>query len=121
MAKQMHFQSIGVWKRYNGHYVNTCTWNTPEDIFTTDKTMKLIFPLNGNGTAEWEIRVRIWADSYLELSGRQAMLLGRLMDEFPPPEQEEEAEALDQHANATHRSTIEEKAGDLLSDKERKN
>ncbi|MFZ2148977.1 MAG: WecB/TagA/CpsF family glycosyltransferase [Sedimentisphaerales bacterium] len=111
MAQKMHFQSIGVWKRCNGHYVNTCAWNTPEDIFTTDKTMKLILPLNGNGTAEWEIRARIWADSYLELSGRQAMLLGRLMDEFPPPEQEEEAEALDQLASTTRRTTIKEKTG----------
>ncbi|MFH1884015.1 MAG: WecB/TagA/CpsF family glycosyltransferase, partial [Planctomycetota bacterium] len=115
MAKQMHFQSIGVWKRCNGHYVNTRTWNAPEDIFTTDKTMKLILPLNGNGTAEWEIRARIWADSYLELSGRQAMLLGRLMDEFPPPEQEEEAEALDQRASTTRRTTIKEKAGPLTN------
>ncbi|MCH8120944.1 MAG: WecB/TagA/CpsF family glycosyltransferase [Planctomycetes bacterium] len=115
MAKKMHFQSIGLWKRCNGHYVNTCAWNTPENIFTTDKTMKLILPLNGNGTAEWEIRARIWADSYLELSGRQAMLLGRLMDEFPPPEQEEEAEALDQRANTTRRSTIKEKAVPLTN------
>jgi UDP-GlcNAc:undecaprenyl-phosphate GlcNAc-1-phosphate transferase len=121
MAKQMHFQSIGLWKRCSGHYVSTCAWNAPEDISSTDKTIKLILPLHGKGTAEWEIRARIWVDGYLELSGRQAMLLARLMDEFPPPEQEEEAEALDQRANTTRRSTIKEKAEDLLSDKERKN
>ena len=121
MAKKMHFQSIGLWKRSNGHYVNTCAWNAPEDIFTTDKTVKLILPLNGNGTAEWEIRARIWANGYLELTGRQAMLLGRLMDEFPPPEQQEETEALDQRANTTRRSTIKEKAEDLLFDMDHKN
>jgi len=114
MAKKMHFQSIGLWKRSNGHYVNTCAWDTPEDIFTTDKTMKLILPLNGNGTAEWEIRARIWANGYLELTGRQAMLLGRLMDEFPPPESQEETEALDQHANTTLKSTLTEKTGSSL-------
>ncbi len=96
MCKNMRFQSIGLWNRNSGHYLSTCAWNAPEDIFTTDKTVKLILPLHGKGAAEWEIRARIWVDGYLELSGRQAMLLARLMDEFPPPEQEEEAGALDQ-------------------------
>jgi len=114
MARKMRFQSIGLWNRHNGHYENTCAWNAPEDIFTTDKTVKLILPLNGNGTAEWEIRARICVNGYLEVSGRQAMLLGRLMDEFPPPEQEEEAEALDQCASTTRRSTIKEEAGPSL-------
>lgn len=109
MAKKMHFQSIGLWRHCNGHYVRTCLWNVPEDIFTTDKTVKLILPLHGKGAVEREIRARIWVDGYLELSGRQAMLLARLMDEFPPPEQEEEAEALDQGADTTRRSTIKEK------------
>jgi len=109
MCKKMRFQSIGLWNHHNGHYVNTCAWNAPEEIFTTDKTVKLILPLHGNGAAEWEIRARIWVDGYLELSGRQAMLLARLMDEFPPPESQEETEALDQRAGTTRRSTIKEK------------
>jgi len=96
MCKKMRFQSIGLWNRHSGHYLSTCAWNAPEDIFTTDKTVKLILPLHGKGATEWEIRARIWVDGYLELSGRQAMLLARLMDEFPPPEQEEEAQAPDQ-------------------------
>jgi len=114
MAKQMHFQSVGLWKRCSDDYVSTCAWNAPKAKYTTGKTMKLVLPFHGNGTAEWEIRARIWVDGYLELSGRQAMLLARLMDEFPPPEQEEEAEALDQRANTTRQSTIKEKAGPSL-------
>ncbi len=121
MCKKMRFQSIGLWNHHNGHYVSTCAWNAPEGKSTTGETVKLSLPLHGKGAAEWEIRARIWVDGYLELSGRQAMLLARLMDEFPPPEQQEEAETLDQRANTTRRSTIKEKAGDLLSDKERKN
>jgi hypothetical protein len=109
MAKRMRFRDIALWKYCNGHYVSTCVWNMPESKYATGKTMKLVLPLNGKGTAEWEIRARIWVDSCLELSGWQAMLLGRLMDEFPPPEQEKEAEALDQRANTTRRSTIEQR------------
>jgi len=115
MGKQMRFQSIGLWNRRNGHYLSTCVWNAPEGKSTTGETVKLSLPLHGKGAAEWEIRARIWVDGYLELSGRQAMLLARLMDEFPPPEQEEEVEELDQRANTTRLSTIKEKAGPLTN------
>jgi len=111
MAKKMRFRSIGLWNRRNGRYVITRAWNAPGGTFTTGKTVKLTLPLNGNGPAEWEIRACIWADGCLELSGRQAMLLARLMDEFPPPEQQEDAEALDQSANTTSRPKTKEKAG----------
>jgi len=96
MAEQMHFQNIGLWNRRNDHYELTCGWNAPGVMFTTEKTMKLTFPLRGNEQEEWEIRARVWIDGYLELSGRQAMLLARLMDEFPPPELEQEIGALNQ-------------------------
>ena len=97
MGKQMHFQSIALWDRRTGHYVSNCVWNEPEERFTSGRTAELTLPLHGNGAQEWEIRARIWADGYLELSGRQAMLLARLMDEFPPPEQQKKAEAADPH------------------------
>jgi UDP-GlcNAc:undecaprenyl-phosphate GlcNAc-1-phosphate transferase len=93
MGKQMHFQSIALWNRRAGHYVSNCVWNAPEGRFTNGRTAELTLPLHGNGAEEWEIRAHIWADGYLELSGRQAMLLARLMDEFPPPEQQQETEA----------------------------
>jgi len=109
LGKQMRFQSIGLWNCRNGDYVSTYVWNAAEGKSTTGETVKLSLPLHGNGAAEWELRTRIWVDGYLEVSGRQAMLLARLMDEFPPPEQEEEAEALDQRAKTTCRSTIKEK------------
>ncbi|MBA7628439.1 Undecaprenyl-phosphate alpha-N-acetylglucosaminyl 1-phosphate transferase [subsurface metagenome] len=121
LGKQMHFQSIELWKRRNGVYVNTYVWNAPEGKITTDKTVEFSFPLYGNGTAEREIRVRTSVNGYLELNGRQAMLLARLMDGFPPPDKEQESEELDLFNQHDTRSTIKEKAGDLLSDKGRKN
>lgn len=109
MGREMRFQSIGLWNRRNGQYVSTCVWNAPEGKSTNGKTVNLSLPLHGNGAGECEIRACIWADSYLELGGRQAMLLARLIDEFPPPEQEQEAEAPDQPANMTLRTTTKEK------------
>jgi UDP-GlcNAc:undecaprenyl-phosphate GlcNAc-1-phosphate transferase len=86
MARQMHFQSIELWHCRKGDYVSTCAWDAPEERFGVGRTAKLSLPLHANGTARWELRACIWVDGYLELGGRQAMLLARLMDEFPPPE-----------------------------------
>jgi exopolysaccharide biosynthesis WecB/TagA/CpsF family protein len=115
MGKEMRFQSIGLWNRQNGRYVRKCLWNAPEGKSMTGNTINLRLTLNRNEAAECEIRVCILADGYLELGGRQAMLLSRLMDEFPPPEQEKEAEKLDLFSYTKRRPKIEEKAGDLTN------
>ncbi|OHB76972.1 MAG: hypothetical protein A2Z25_02710 [Planctomycetes bacterium RBG_16_55_9] len=88
MAGQMHFQSIGVWNRLDDHYVIIRAWSAPNGIFAAGKTMMLTLPVSKNGEAKWEVRARIWVNGFLELGGRQAMLLARLMDEFPPPQEE---------------------------------
>jgi len=106
MGRQMHFECIGLWSRRNGNYKSICVWNAPEEECSTSETVKLTLPLRGNGTAEWEIRARIGVNGYLELSGRQAMLLARLMDEFPPPEQKEETKPLGKHGSTTDAYTI---------------
>ena len=108
MARQMHFQSLQIWNYRNNHYVMSQAWNTPEGLFAAGKIVKLTLPLHRKGATEWEIRARIWITDFLELSGHQAMLLARLMDEYPPPEPE--AELLDQHAEITVQSKISEKA-----------
>lgn len=92
MGNQMYFRNIGLWHRSNGHYVNVRTWHSPERKFPSNKTARIRLPLRPDDAGEWELRVRIWVNGCLEVGGRQAMLLARLMDEFPPP-QEKEAEA----------------------------
>jgi hypothetical protein len=109
MSEKMHFQTLGLWDCRSGRYIKTCTWDVPQDRFTTGKTAKFTLPIRGNGAAEWEIRAHVSVNGYLELSGWQAMLMARLMDEFPLPEQEE-AEQLELFANATNRSSINKKA-----------
>ena len=91
MGKEMHFQSIGLWDRHNSSYVSGCQWNASAEKFPAGRSVKLGLPLGVNGDGKWEIKASIWADGHLEISGRQGMLLSRLMDEFPPPEQKEEA------------------------------
>ena len=54
-----------------------------------DRTAEFSLPLQKNEASEWEIRARIWINGCLEIGGQQAMLLARIADEFPPPEQEE--------------------------------
>jgi len=108
MARQMRFQSLGVWNRYNNHCIRTQAWNTPEGLFAAGKIMKLTLPLHRNGATEWEIRARIWINDFLELSGHQAMLLARLMDEYPPPGSD--VELLDLPAGASNPSITGEKA-----------
>ena len=100
MGEHMRFQSLGLWHRYNGRYINTCAWNAPQKESGNGRSVKVSLPLDSNGDAECELRACIRADDCLELSGQQAMLLARLIDEFPAPEQEQEAHASDQPRDA---------------------
>ena len=109
MGEHMRFQSLGLWHRDNGRYINTCAWNAPQKESGNGRSVKLSLPLDSNGDPECELRACIRADDCLELSGQQAMLLARLIDEFPAPEQEEEAQASDQPTDTMQRSTIEKK------------
>ena len=113
MGEEMHFQSIGLWNRQNGHCVRKCLWNAPEGRPMTGSTINLRLPINGNGnvTREYEIRARILTDGYLELGGRQAMLLCRLIDEFPPKEQVQGAETSEQPVNIMLQSITTEETG----------
>ena len=91
MGEHMRFQSLGLWHRENGRYINTCAWNAPQKESRNGRTVKLSLPLESNGGPERELRACICADDCLELSGQKAMLLVRLIDEFPPPQQETQA------------------------------
>ncbi len=96
MGEEMRFQSLGLWHRDNGTYVNTCAWNAPQKDSMNGRTVRLSLPLTSNGSPEGELRACICAHDYLELSGRQAMLLTRLIDEFPLPQPQPEAPATGQ-------------------------
>jgi UDP-GlcNAc:undecaprenyl-phosphate GlcNAc-1-phosphate transferase len=110
MGQKMHFQNIGLWNSRSGRYIRTCMWNVPEDKFGTGQTAKFTLPIRGNGSAEWEIRAHASVNGFLELSGRQAMLLARLMDEFPLPDHKEETEQLELFTKVINRSSIKKKA-----------
>jgi exopolysaccharide biosynthesis WecB/TagA/CpsF family protein len=115
MAQQMNFQSLGIWNRHRDHYVLTREWSIPDGSLAVGKTMRLTLPLHENGITKWELRARIWINDFLELSGHQAMLLARLMDEFPPPELEQEAELLDRHSETTVQSEADEIAAESVT------
>lgn len=89
MGGQMYFRSIGLWHRSNGSYVSVRMWSAPGKKFPSERTTQIRLPLSADGTGEWELRARIWVNGNLEVGGRQALLLARLMDEFPPPQEKE--------------------------------
>ena len=109
MAQKMDFRTIGLWNCRIGGYIRTCTWDVSDDKFKTGKTVKFTFPIRGNDSAEWEIRVHASVNGFLELSGRQAMLLARLVDEFPVPKHEEGTEQLELFTYAKNQALIQEK------------
>jgi len=91
MGHQMHFERIELWHHSTSAHENACIWNAPQGEFATGKTAQFNLPIHKEGGARYEVRARIWVNGCLELGGRQAMLLARLMDEFPPPAQNAEA------------------------------
>ncbi len=93
MGGRMHFQSLELWRRQSGQLANVRIWYS--QAAPTGRTAQVGLPLrtNGNGVTGWEMRASIGINGYLELGGRQAMLLARLMDEFPPPEPTQETAA----------------------------
>jgi len=115
MAEQMQFQNIELWSHNNGHLAAKYQRKLSKDENRVCETAEFILPLRKNGSEiALEMKVRIRRSGSLEASCRQVTLLGRLMDEFPPPEQQEEAEALDQRVNSTRQSTIKGEAGSSL-------
>jgi UDP-GlcNAc:undecaprenyl-phosphate GlcNAc-1-phosphate transferase len=92
MGGRMHFQSLELWRRRHGQLASVRAWYSP--VVPAGRTAQVGLPLraSGNGATGWEMRASIAVNGYLELGGRQAMLLARLMDEFPPPEPAQEGE-----------------------------
>jgi exopolysaccharide biosynthesis WecB/TagA/CpsF family protein len=105
MGEQMHFRSLGLSERENGQYVNTCGWNAPQKDSRDGRTVKFSVPLQSNGGPECELRACICVDDYLELSARQAMLLSRLVDEFPLPQRRQDTQPDGRTSDAKLRST----------------
>jgi hypothetical protein len=91
MSDQMHFQSIGLWKRCESEHVRICTWMARSDKFPTRKVTELRLPVSCQGEERWQIRAQVWVNGCLEIGGHEMTLLARLMDEFPPPSSEQEA------------------------------
>ncbi len=85
MGGRMHFQCLELWQRRNGQLANVRVWYSQG--IPTDRTAQVTLPLQSKGDAAtgWEMKATIGINGYLELGGRQAMLLARLMDEFPLP------------------------------------
>jgi len=101
MAAEMGFRSLGLWERENGAFVNTCVWSAQKQDSSVGRILQLSLPVQVKEGLDRELRACIVAQNYLELGGRQAMLLTRLMDEFPMPERRQDRKAGDKTADTT--------------------
>jgi UDP-GlcNAc:undecaprenyl-phosphate GlcNAc-1-phosphate transferase len=110
MGKEMHFQSITLCNHQDDLCVRKCVWDVPQQKFKAGRTIDISLPLDGNGSARYKVKAGILVNGHLEIGGRQVMWLGRLMDEFPPPEQVRQAKTND----------LLVKAGPLLLNTEKK-
>lgn len=100
MAEEMQFRSIKLWDNHSSSCVSGCEWDASAlgKKFGPGRSVELSLPLSENRCLTREIRASIWADGCLEISGRQGMLLSRLLDEFPPPARDENGEMSKQWA-----------------------
>ncbi len=114
MGRQMQFRSVGLWDHNAESFVGTCQWDAPKDN-QTGRYVKLSLPLSAYGEGRWEIRASIWANGCLEVSGRQGMLLSRLMDEFPPPDQDQGIGTSDRRGEMICQPAAEQKVAPLVA------
>lgn len=87
MAKRMQFQNIELCLQGNGR-PETYEWTLSDDDDSDDLTAEFVLPLNERELdITSEMKIKIHRNNSLETTCRQVALLGRLMDEFPPPRQ----------------------------------
>ncbi len=90
MAKQMQFQSMEFCVQNNGHPETKYQWKLSDDENQANQTAEftLLLPENESKMSSQRMKVRIHERSSQETICRKVTLLGRLIDEFPPPWQE---------------------------------
>jgi len=96
MGEEMRFHSIELWNYRDGCCVRKRLWNAPQQKSTAGRIIDISLPLDGNESVQYKVKVGVLVDGHLEMGCRRTMLLGRLMDEFPPPEQNRQAKAEDE-------------------------
>jgi exopolysaccharide biosynthesis WecB/TagA/CpsF family protein len=88
MAKRMQFQNMELCLQDNNRSQTKYQWKLSEDENSDDLTAEFVLPLSeSDSEVASEMKVRIHKNNSLEATCRQVALLGRLMDEFPPPRQ----------------------------------
>lgn len=91
MAKRMQFRNMELYLHNNGRPENKYEWKLSDDEKPDVLTAEFVLPLSeSDSEIGSEMKVRIHKNNSLEATCRQVALLGRLMDEFPPPRQKSE-------------------------------
>ena len=91
MAKRMQFQNMELYLQNNGRPETKYEWKLSNDDNSDDLTAEFVLPLDERELdITSEMKIKIHRNNSLEATCRQVALMGRLMDEFPPPRQKSE-------------------------------
>jgi exopolysaccharide biosynthesis WecB/TagA/CpsF family protein len=82
MAERMEFWKLELSLQDDGQKAAEYRWSSSADESTACRTTDFTLPLDGSDS---EVKVSIGKNGSLEATCRRVTLLGRLMDEFPPP------------------------------------
>ena len=86
LAKQMQFENINFDFFNNGHFSKKYCWKQEENKNRNESMAEFILPVCQNEIdAKSQIILRTSRSEFLEVTCRRVALIGRLVDEFPPP------------------------------------
>ncbi|MBN2589412.1 MAG: WecB/TagA/CpsF family glycosyltransferase [Sedimentisphaerales bacterium] len=88
LAKQMRFNDMEFYLSNNGCSEKKCSWVLEENDNKVDLLSDFTLPIGSkNSETSAHIKLRTSRIDLLEITCRRVALLGRLVDEFPPPEE----------------------------------
>jgi exopolysaccharide biosynthesis WecB/TagA/CpsF family protein len=113
MAEQMQFHSMEFCVKNNGYPETKYHWKISDDENQVNRIAEFSLMLPENESKESQIKVRIHKKGSQETICRKVTLLGRLIDEFPPPWRESDRVYPHEDAQPEFEEQ-EKKAGSLM-------
>lgn len=87
MAKQMKFMDMNLCLYDNGHPAKRYFWKASEES-PGNSAAEFVLPIYQEGPdLQSNLTLRASRNAFLEVTCRQVALMGRLLDEFPPPQE----------------------------------
>jgi exopolysaccharide biosynthesis WecB/TagA/CpsF family protein len=87
LAKNMQFKNMDFSRSHDGNSEILFSWKPAEEVKQTDPKAEFILPVfQKDSDVKLQIKLGTPGSDFLEVTCRRVALLGRLIDEFPPPD-----------------------------------